>query len=109
MEDELIMTEWISDKSGNDMVQANINYQFTPAILAYFDSNIVYTFNYGSDSLCYNTHIIPPQNEIDEAVITSYSIHYTKLYENNTHRRTFLNWYRSTIQKKLQRLRRKFK
>lgn len=67
LEDELIMTEWISDKSGNDMVQANINYQFTPAILAYFDSNIVYTFNYGSDSLCYNTHIIPPQNEIDEA------------------------------------------
>ena len=67
MENSLIMAEWLSDKTGDDMSQRNINYQFSPAILAYFDSNIIYTFNDGDDALCYCTHIVPTQAEVDDA------------------------------------------
>jgi len=63
-EDKLIMAEWLSKNSIGDSDQVNIDYQWTPAYLAYFDENIVYNFNGGDDSLCYNTHIIPTDEQV---------------------------------------------
>ncbi len=67
LEDDLLMTQWISDTAGTGLVRTNINDQFVPAVLAYFDENIFYTFNDGDNSLSYNTHILPTQSEIDAA------------------------------------------
>ncbi|MBN2880118.1 MAG: hypothetical protein JXN65_10880 [Clostridia bacterium] len=63
-EDRLIMAEWLSENSLGNSDQVNIDYQWTPAYLAYFDKNIVYNFNRGDEGLCYNTHIIPTDEEV---------------------------------------------